>query len=193
MQLLNGQYIHDFFNFKFADYYDINSLAHSLALQNRYTGHSFYPVSVAQHLCLTSELALIHEEDISVIFACHIHDLSEALAGDVNRCIKRLSGMEAYREREHALELEIFQFHRLPTNSSFMEKISHYDNLALSIEASQVMHYEHEAWNYIRTHFPVIEGIYVHEIDWRTAKEAWLERYNQLSQEYMASEQYPFV
>lgn len=73
----------------------IDDIAHSLAMQCRYGGHTRYHYSVAQHSFLLS-LAVPPEHALCAL----LHDASEAYLSDVIRPIKRhLHGYDVYETR----------------------------------------------------------------------------------------------
>lgn len=63
---------------------DIRDIAHSLALCNRFAGHTRLPVSVAQHSILVAQLA----EPFGQALAGLLHDATEAYLGDVTKWLK---------------------------------------------------------------------------------------------------------
>jgi len=182
MQLYNGKYIENFFNFNVKEFFDVESLAHSCSLQARFTGHSKFPIWVSQHMRLSSELALLAGESTDIVLGCHIHDLSEGFSGDLNRCIKHLPGLEIYKIRENFIEHEIFRIHGLKITDSFLSIIKYYDNVTLSTEAHWAMDTNLPCWQEHLSKFPSRKYILLQEEDWREAKKQWLERYYFLTQ-----------
>lgn len=177
MQLKNGRFIADFFDFKVRDFWDTESVAHSLSIQTRFTGHTFFPISIAQHLLLTSDLAITDNQPKEVVLACHIHDCSESFSGDVNRCIKHLPGMEVYRKREKDIELEIFEFHGIKINPELIDLVHYYDNIALSTEAYYSMNYKEDCWQRQINDYSFRLDFKVEERNWKEVKLDWLNRY----------------
>jgi hypothetical protein len=89
---------------------DINILdiAHSLALCNRFAGHTKEPISVAQHSVYVAALCPAHA------LQGLLHDASEAYLGDVTKWLKAQPQMEAYREAEHLLQAAIYRYFGVP-------------------------------------------------------------------------------
>lgn len=119
---------------------DIQDIAHSLAMQCRFNGHTKRFYSVAEHSC--------HVHDIlpaDLKLAGLLHDASEAYLCDVPRPIKRSAGFaEPYRVAETALERMIairfgFEFPYDPA-------IHDADNRMLCTEALQLMAPLHPEW-----------------------------------------------
>ena len=63
---------------------EIEHIAHALSQINRYTGHTRFPVSVAQHAVLCSLLA-----PSEVALEALLHDAAEAYVGDLSRPVKQ--------------------------------------------------------------------------------------------------------
>lgn len=93
----------------------LETIAHSLALTNRFVGHTSQPISVAQHSVYVSRLLQPHGPQLALIGL--IHDMSEAYLGDVSKWVKHSPAMAAYREHEHEAETLIYMtlLHRVPT------------------------------------------------------------------------------
>lgn len=74
---------------------DIEDIAHSLSLINRFNGHTRFPMNVAQHSLAVSKLC--HPK-----FALQglLHDAAEAYTGDVSKWIKGTPEFAAFREIE---------------------------------------------------------------------------------------------
>lgn len=77
---------------------DIRDIAHSLALQVRFAGHTAEPYSIAQHSVLVSYM-------VPKQYALWglLHDASEAYLVDLPRPIKHHPAMAAYRDAEAVL------------------------------------------------------------------------------------------
>lgn len=73
-------------------------IAHSLALVNRFTGHTRAPMSVAQHSCLVHDYV-----GESYRLEALLHDASEAYLSDLARPVKSQEEMNFYRVAEFKL------------------------------------------------------------------------------------------
>jgi hypothetical protein len=85
-----------------ADVIHIDDIAHAFSLANRFTGHTLRPYTVAEHLLLGVELCLPEHR-----FKWFTHDFSEAYLGDMAGPMKRMLGMQFYRDLEKSWEIEI--------------------------------------------------------------------------------------
>ena len=74
-------------------------IAHSLALCNRFAGHTFRPISVAQHCVWVSRLC-DNGTDYEIPMAALLHDASEAYLGDITKWLKGTPEMKPYRDAE---------------------------------------------------------------------------------------------
>lgn len=81
----------------------IEDIAHSLALINRFNGHSRFPISVAQHSVYVSRIAVDHELEGL------LHDAAEAYIGDMTKWVKHSPHMVEYRKIESQIEKVIFK------------------------------------------------------------------------------------
>jgi 5'-nucleotidase len=86
----------------------IEDIAHSLSMQCRWTGHTAWFYSVAQHSVLVSE-----ECDEDTALWGLLHDASEAYLVDLARPVKRLESMRVFREAEEGLQRAIATKFRL--------------------------------------------------------------------------------
>lgn len=76
----------------------IEDVAHSLANQCRFTGHTARFYSTAQHSVLVSEIVPTSDR-----FVALMHDASEAYLSDISRPVKRQVAFQAYKEIEERL------------------------------------------------------------------------------------------
>lgn len=111
-----------------ANDYDIEYMAHSLALQCRWMGGTtdlitFDPVfySVAQHSCIVA--------DLTGHFYGLMHDGSEAFLCDIPRPLKPF--LKGYYEFEAALMKQIIARHNVPTSPEIIAKVKFIDNLMI--------------------------------------------------------------
>ena|SRR5665213_1670288 len=124
---------------------DINSIllpdiAHALAFQCRFGGHTRKFYSVAQHCMLVSQLT--REDDVELKLAGLLHDATEAYLVDLPRPIKYQ--MPIYKETEDKLAIIIGK--RFNVDPAAFKYVKKYDEEALSIEARSLMAPMHPAW-----------------------------------------------
>ena len=112
------------------DEVNIADIAHSLAHQCRYGGHSKMFYSVAEHCVLLS-----HAVPAELAFSALMHDAAEAYLVDVPRPIKRFLG--GYRDIEKALEAVIMPKFGLPY--PIPELVMEMDTQILTDERQQLM------------------------------------------------------
>ena len=87
----------------------IRDIAHALAMQCRYGGHSLWHYSVAQHSVLVSQIV-----PPSMALSGLLHDASEAYLVDLPRPVKHSRYLDGYREIEERLEEQIAKAFELP-------------------------------------------------------------------------------
>lgn len=68
--------------------FDVEEVAHSLAIQTRYNGHTLRPYSVGEHSLLVVEILERAGHPRDVRLAGLMHDAAEAYVGDVVRPLK---------------------------------------------------------------------------------------------------------
>jgi hypothetical protein len=93
----------------------IEDIAHALALQNRYNGHSKGPISVARHslwVCHEVELSCAHDRVLALTGL--LHDAAEAYLGDIIRPLKHRPWAVGYLEMEEQVEQVIALKFRIP-------------------------------------------------------------------------------
>jgi hypothetical protein len=112
---------------------NIFDIAHSLSMNNRFTGHTKFPYPVSQHSRLGSYLV---PPRYAMRFL--LHDASEAYIGDVNRPLKHFTsaGVE-YRKIEAPIQALIYNnFGLAPEDPEIIHEI---DNQMLYAEKEQIM------------------------------------------------------
>jgi 5'-deoxynucleotidase YfbR-like HD superfamily hydrolase len=111
----------------------IEDIAHALSQQCRFTGHTKFHYSVAQHSYYCSTI-------VAPEFALEalLHDASEAYIGDMSRPMKHFTAAgEEYVKVERKIEECIARKFNLPTKMS--EEVKRADNLMLYAEKTALM------------------------------------------------------
>lgn len=108
----------------------INDIAHSLAMQCRFGGHSIFHYSVAQHSVYVSQVVPPEHA-----LAGLLHDATEAYCVDLPRPIKRF--LPGYREIEDRIWLAVAEHFGL--DPVLPECVHEADNAVLLAEKEQVM------------------------------------------------------
>ena len=119
--------------------YNIEDIAHSLAMQCRWNGHTKTFYSVAQHSVYASRFIRIKGErkptkEKSYKRAALMHDASEAYLCDIPRPIKGHLGR--YKELEASTELAIQNNFGILTSPHLLEAVKEIDNALLVRERS---------------------------------------------------------
>src|ERR1700676_520726 len=117
---------------------DIVDIAHSLALQCRWTGHVKYHYSIAQHSYYCSFIGPEKEA-----FDRLMHDAPEAYIGDLNRPLKDYTEAGgAYRRREAIIQRAIAERFGYSVIEPVSVKLA--DNSMLYAEKGQLLNVEFE-------------------------------------------------
>lgn len=132
MRTYTGKMV-DVFNLK-PKQIDIQDIAHSLSLQNRFNGHTKSPVSVAFHSIIVAS-GVKPEYQLQAL----LHDAAEAYIGDLITPVKYHPTMHLFKELEDQIEEKIFaRFGVEPTDRSFRE-IKKIDRLVRVDEANRYL------------------------------------------------------
>lgn len=124
---------------------DIEDIAHSLALQCRFTGHTKWHYSVARHSIKASFIVSDHLK-----LAALLHDASEAYLCDLARPVKHTDFAREYREIEAKVSAVIAKKFGLNTDAFEHQEIKHADNVLLATEIRDVTNFESKH----RAHLP---------------------------------------
>jgi 5'-deoxynucleotidase YfbR-like HD superfamily hydrolase len=121
-------------------------IAHSLAQLCRWTGHTRYHYSVAQHSVYASMIC-----PPEIAFDCLMHDSSEAYLGDMNRPLKHFTQAgPVYLEIEEKVEKVIFKKYGM--TYPMLSEVKKFDTQLLYAEKKQLMNvteatqYEARKW-----------------------------------------------
>lgn len=154
----------------------VEDIAHALSQLCRWTGHTRFHYSVAQHSVYAS---LICPPEIA--FDLLMHDTSEAYLGDMNRPLKHFTAAgPAYCEIEEKVEKVIFEKFGLPY--PMRPEVKKFDVQMLYAEKAQLMRvtkataYEARKWG----EDEVEANIKIEEITPRFAEEMFFARFNEL-------------
>jgi 5'-deoxynucleotidase YfbR-like HD superfamily hydrolase len=149
----------------------IEDIAHALSNICRFTGHSSFFYSVAQHCVLVSHTC--NKEN--ALYGL-LHDASEAYISDISRPLKKSIEFQAYRNAEQKLQEVICAKFGLPAQEPADVKLS--DNRLLATEARDLMSPTHPEW--INYFVPLIDKIDPLLPD--KAKTLFLKRFQELYQ-----------
>lgn len=89
---------------------DIHDIAHALSQVNRFTGHSRFASSVAQHCIAASHYLQRRGAPTSVILGGLLHDAHEAYFGDVPSPLKYFLGISPQEKRIQNFVIESLGF-----------------------------------------------------------------------------------
>lgn len=109
----------------------ILDIAHALALQNRFVGHTRFPISVAQHSVFVCRLC-------NYSLKALLHDASEAYLGDVSKWVKQSPMMEFYRGAEKQAQTIVYAAFGMDSIES--DELKEADALMVRWEAYQGWH-----------------------------------------------------
>lgn len=152
-------------------------IAHSHAMQCRWTGHCKYHYSIAQHEVLASYLV---PQTGYLPLQTLTHDGSEAYLGDMNRPLKHHTNAgDAYRRVEWPIQNLIYDAAGVPRVESEYVKIA--DNMMLYTELDQLL--PKVNWDTVGNNpqggSPTAE-VLIEEWSPRYAEQRWLERFDEL-------------
>lgn len=119
------------------DAIDIEDIAQALSNLARFTGHTDFFYSVAQHSVLVSTIVSPAHALIGLM-----HDATEAYVGDVARPLKAL--LPDYKLIEHRVWLAIAEKFDLP--AEIPAEVKHADNVALMTERRDLMKKRGRGW-----------------------------------------------
>lgn len=120
--------------------FDINDIAHALAHQCRYTGHTRYFYSVAEHSVLVAKL--VSDLHLGDPFEGLMHDAAEAYLSDIAAPWKVL--LPDYKVLEKRIETPLRNHFGLPVTMS--DGVKQADWMALFIEAYTLIPSKAAAW-----------------------------------------------
>ncbi len=152
---------------------DIDDIAHSLALQCRFNGHTTAFYSIAQHSVLVSRIV-----NPTQALAALFHDASETYTGDLIAPLKRFLP-PVFKEIERKIESAIFQHFGINEEEVDHQEIKRADKIALFTERRDLMKESSAKWgdeDLFKPHSEKIVPLMPDE-----AKELFLKRFEELT------------
>ena len=168
----------------------IEDIAHSLAIQNRFHGHTLRPYSVAEHSLLVVE---IMERDMGItepgaLLAGLTHDAHEAYCSDLSTPMKRVIGpaWEACEARiQHAVRGALGV---LAVSAGWRHEVHHADMVALATERRDVLPRSEALWLAL-TGIEPTECVRLGSracLGWEHWRQAFLDKWNELAAAVLA-------
>ena len=155
----------------------IEDIAHALANQGRYSGHTRFRYSVGEHSVRVSEAIQAAGHAAMVQLWGLLHDASEAYLVDLPRPLKLTKEIgEPYRIVERRLMLAVCKRFSLPPREP--AAVRKYDERLLATEVRDLMHGDRDYWKKI-TAVPLFERIRPWGAD--VAEYEFLRRYRALT------------
>ena len=170
---------------------DIKDIAYALSHINRFTGHSYRPISVAEHSLVVCDILERHFQVTSPtgLLAALMHDAHEYLTGDISQPMKQLLGDPFKAEEDRIQRAVLSRFGLLTAFNTHKRWIKDADLLALSSERTQQMADNGDVWPCQVTHPPLDwvrygpPGSFTPD-DWRIA---FLNRFTELQERVRAA------
>lgn len=122
----------------------LEDIAYSLAAINRFTGHTVYPYSVAQHSVAVSRYLELSGADLHIQLAGLLHDAHEAYFGDIAAPLKAFLGVGEQEDRIQAVVAQAF-FMSLDTLKH--PQVKQADLVALAVERDHLMPQDVDTWS----------------------------------------------
>ena len=161
----------------------ITAIAHSLAMINRFTGHTVRPYSVAEHSLLVCDIVEHHLHlGVHAQLAALMHDAHECITNDLSTPAKAIVG-DGWRSFEADWEHGVHTLYALRLSfDAFGPAIRHADLIALATERRDLMHPGGPAWPSLHGIEP-LQGLNLRDRDgfaWDDWRQAFLDRYHEL-------------
>lgn len=195
-------------------YIPINDLAISLATKFRYAGQDDLYITVAGHCIQTWKLcAEVYPNNYKLQMFCLLHDIEEALTGDIVTGIKSYLDEQLNRsfkpELEHLRGMLIFNLTGLSYTNEQEQQIDDFDSISAFIEAKAMSNvglikwYQDHEYHLTLARYPELMTLAAEEVDllketttkdkaWYTAfkcKDAFVSIFNQLMAKIYESKQ----
>jgi len=161
----------------------IESIAHSLATINRFTGHAVRPNSVAEHSLLVAEILEREHPGCHplLLLAGLLHDAHECITNDIAAPAKPIIGPgwkrfeSEWEEHFHA----VFGLRGVPP--AWWAAIKHADLTALATERRDLLPPCGPAWTHGVHAVPWVQLRQRDALTWQDWRQAFIDRYHELS------------
>jgi len=166
---------------------DVSTLdiAHSLALTNRFTGHTSRPYSVAEHSLLVEEIMAREYGPLppAALLAGLVHDAHEAYLGDISTPLKQALGAWKLEDIEGPLWHAV-QYHFGTTTASrdYASIIKRCDLMALAMERRDLLPPGGPQWALLRD-VTACDWVKLNQragLDWTDWRQAFIDRVSAL-------------
>ena len=177
--------------------YSLQSIAHHLAIINRFTGATSRPYSVAEHSLLCADIAEACSATLPAQLACLMHDAHEAFVGDASSPVKWALG-DAWNAFEHPHAHALRRHFGLQaTFAGYRQQIKQIDLVALATERRDLLPFDaaqHRPWpildtpgcevHPVATSLSTLKREQTHWTEWR---ELFIARYESLTEQIAAA------
>jgi len=154
----------------------IIDIAHALSMQCRFTGHSKYFYSIAQHSVLVSYLCNLYP-----LYGL-LNDASEAYLSDISSPLKNSGFFENYKFYEDKLQkLIIEKFIGKPETQIIHKEVKEADMDMLAVESYKLMQPLHPEFKLSHLKSHLIQNIEIEELVPSQARNMFLDRYIELT------------
>ena len=134
--------------------YRLETLAHHLAIINRFTGATCRPYSVAEHSLLCADIAEAYNAPLPAQLACLMHDAHEAITGDTSSPVKWALA-QAWENFEQPQARALRRHFGLQTAfAGYRQQIKRIDLVALATERRDLLAFDpaaHRPWPILDT------------------------------------------
>jgi len=164
----------------------IENIAHKLAQTNRYGGSCIFPYSVAQHCYLGAKALLRDGHTKETALAFLFHDAAEPLGvGDLPSPVKYGYGLnflawifvKLHTRIENKILKSIVEYYGVTDFKYYLKIAKRYDRRIIADEKKRLMANSKFDWGKL----PKPLGVHIEELDWKVARDQWLDLYRELT------------
>ncbi len=164
----------------------IEDIAHALACQNRFAGHTRVPYSVGEHSVRVSQAVDVSgcrtmDQRRKLRLAALLHDSPETYLNDLTRPVKHSPPMYGYREAERLLSAVMELWALLPLGAFDWAAVKHADAVLLRTEARDLMGPSPAPWGVPQGKAVLPLDEIIVPWDWAKAEALFLKRHAELT------------